>query len=126
MPFGEAPSGMPGVQTLLPLTLQFFHQQRATLNQVSHWLSGAAQRLFGIAERGQLLPGNFADLAIVDLNHEWTIENKTTVSQCGWSAFDGLTIKGRPVMTFVNGQLIFREGEFFEFPGCAKEVCFNY
>ena len=126
LPFGEAPSGMPGVETLLPLTLQFFHQQRATLNQVSHWLSGAAQRLFGIEGRGQLLPGNFADLAIVDLNHEWTIENKTTVSQCGWSAFDGVKVKGRPVMTFVNGQLVFREGECFEFPGNAQEVRFNY
>ncbi len=126
LPFGEAPSGMPGVETLLPLTLQFFHQQRASLNQVSHWLSGAAQQLFGIEGRGPLFPGNFADLAIVDLNHEWTIQNKATVSQCGWSAFDGLKVKGRPVMTFVNGQLVFREGEFFELPGNAKEVCFNY
>ena len=125
LPFGEAPSGMPGVETLLPLTLQFYQQQKANLNQVSHWLSGAAQSLFGIEGRGQLLAGNFADLAVVDLNHEWTIENKTTVSQCGWSAFDGLTVKGKPIMTFVNGQLVFREGEFFKVPENAKEVTFR-
>jgi dihydroorotase len=95
------------------------------LNQVSHWLSGAAQSLFGIDGRGQLLAGNFADLAVIDLNHEWTIENKTTVSQCGWSAFDGLTVKGKPIMTFVNGQLVFREGEFFKLPENAKEVTFR-
>ncbi|MEC8678238.1 MAG: dihydroorotase [Candidatus Margulisiibacteriota bacterium] len=125
LPFGEAPSGMPGVETLLPLTLQFYQQQKANLNQISHWLSGAAQSLFGIEGRGQLLAGNFADLAVVDLNHEWTIENKTTVSQCGWSAFDGLTVKGKPIMTFVNGQLVFREGEFFKVPENANEVTFR-
>lgn len=125
LPFGEAPSGMPGVETLLPLTLQFYQQQKANLNQISHWLSGAAQSLFGIEGRGQLVTGNYADLAIVDLNHEWTIKNKTTVSQCGWSAFDGLKVKGRPVMTFVNGQLVFREGEFFKLPNNSKEVTFR-
>ena len=125
LPFGEAPSGMPGVETLLPLTLQFYQQQKANLNQVSHWLSGAAQSLFGIEGRGQLVAGNYADLAIVDLNHEWTIENKTTVSQCAWSAFDGLTVKGKSIMTFVNGQLVFREGEFFKVPANAKEVTFR-
>ncbi|RAP24734.1 dihydroorotase [Candidatus Marinamargulisbacteria bacterium SCGC AG-343-K17] len=121
-PFGQAPSGMPGVETLLPLTLQFFHDQRATLHDVSRWLSGAAQRLFNIDRRGQLLDGYFADLVLVDLNTEWTIENKATVSQCGWSAFDGWTVKGRPIMTFVNGQMVFREGEFFQFPDVADEV----
>ena len=124
-PFGQAPSGMPGVETLLPLTLQFYQQQRATLNDVSRWLSGAAQQLFNIDRRGQLLEGYFADFAIVDLNSEWTIENKTTVSQCGWSAFDGWTVKGKPIMTFVNGQQVFREGEFFHHENTSQEVVFN-
>ena len=69
--------------------------------------------------------GYFADLVLVDLNTEWTIENKATVSQCGWSAFDGWTVKGRPIMTFVNGQMVFREGEFFQFPDVADEVVLN-
>ncbi|MGC6367510.1 MAG: dihydroorotase [Candidatus Marinamargulisbacteria bacterium] len=124
-PFGQAPSGMPGVETLLPLTLQFYQQQRATLNDVSRWLSGAAQQLFNIDRRGQLLERYFADFAIVDLNSEWTIENKTTVSQCGWSAFDGWTVKGKPIMTFVNGQQVFREGEFFHHENTSQEVVFN-
>ena len=124
-PFGQAPSGMPGVETLLPLTPQFYQQQRATLNDVSRWLSGAAQQLFNIDRRGQLLEGYFADFAIVDLNSEWTIENKTTVSQCGWSAFDGWTVKGKPIMTFVNGQQVFREGEFFHHENTSQEVVFN-
>lgn len=123
-PFGQAPSGMPGVETLLPLTLQFYHQKNATLNDVSRWLSGAPQRLFNIDRRGQILPGYFADFVVVDLDASWIIENKTTVSQCGWSAFDGWKGKGKPVMTFVNGQMVFREGEFFYAPGIASEVSF--
>ncbi|MBL6722861.1 MAG: dihydroorotase [Candidatus Margulisbacteria bacterium] len=121
-PFGVAPSGMPGVETLLPLTLQFYHQKNATLNDVSRWLSGAAQRLFNIDRRGLLSPGYFADMVLVDLNKSWTIENKTTVSQCGWSAFDGWQVKGKPIATFVNGQMVFREGEWFHLPGVAQEV----
>lgn len=124
-PFGQAPSGMPGVETLLPLTLKFYHEQRATLSQVSQWLSGAAQQLFNIDRRGRLIEGYFADFAIVDLNSEWVIENKHTVSQCGWSAFDGWKVKGKPIMTFVNGQLVFREGEFFYTKGVASEVSFS-
>ncbi|MEK9727208.1 MAG: dihydroorotase [Candidatus Margulisiibacteriota bacterium] len=126
LPFGQAPSGMPGVETLLPLTLQFYQQRKATLNQVSHWLSGAAQRLFGIESRGQLIPGYYADLAIIDLNHEWTIENKAMLTRCGWSAFDGLKVKGRPLMTVVNGQMVCREQEFLIPSGVGQEVQFNH
>jgi dihydroorotase len=123
-PFGTAPSGMPGVETLLPLALQFYQTRNATLNQVSHWVSGAAQSLFGIQDRGRLCDGYFADLVIVDLDGEMVIENKTTVSKCGWSAFDGKKIKGRPLMTFVNGQMVYREGEFYSVKNNAAEVTF--
>ena len=58
-PFGMAPSGMPGVETLLPLTLQFYHQKNATLNDVTRWLSGAPQRLFNIDRRGAVITGLF-------------------------------------------------------------------
>ncbi len=123
-PFGDAPSGMPGVETLLPLTLQFYQQKNATLNDVSRWLSAAPQRLFNIDRRGQLMAGYFADMVLVDLNKLWAIENKDMVSQCGWSAFDGWTVKGRPVMTFVNGQMVVREGEVLMGPGSGEEVQF--
>jgi dihydroorotase len=121
-PFGTAPSGMPGVETLLPLTLRFYHEQKATLNNVSEWLSGAAQRLFNIDRRGRLIEGYYADLAVVDLDKSWTIQNKTTVSRCGWSAFDGWTVKGKPLITIVNGQIVYREGECLIEKPCGREV----
>ncbi len=121
-PFGQAPSGMPGVETLLPLTLQYYHNQRATLTDVSRWLSAAPQRLFGIPDRGQLIEGYYADLAVVDLQGAMTITNASTISHCGWTAFDGMKLKGRPIMTFVNGQQVYREGGFFWHPTNAMPV----
>ena len=126
LPFGEAPSGMPGVETLLPLMLNLYHQQQCTLPQLTRWLSGAVHDIFSIDRRGLLKPGYFADLALVDLNGQLTISNSTTQSKCGWSAFDGATVTGKPIMTFVNGQLVWREGEFFQFEEpIAKEVQFR-
>jgi dihydroorotase len=110
-PFGKAPSGMPGVETLLPLCLNLYNQQKCTLLDVTRWLSAAPQRLFGIQHKGLLQPGYDADLVLVDLNGKQTISNATVASKCGWSAFDGWDITGRVVMTFVNGQCVVREGE---------------
>ena len=115
LPFGEAPSGMPGVETLLPLMLNLYNQQKCTLPQVSRWLSGAVHDIFGIDRRGLLKEGYYADLALVDVNGTLDISNSTTQSKCGWSAFDGMRVTGKPVMTFVNGQLVWREGEFMVF-----------
>ena len=126
LPFGDAPSGMPGVETLLPLVLDLYHQQKCTLPQVTRWLSGAVHDIFGIDRRGVLKPGYFADLALVDLAGSFTVSNSTVQSNCGWSAFDGQIITGKPIMTFVNGQMVWREGQFFEFEDpVAQEVLFR-
>ena len=62
---------------------------------------------------------------MVDLNVTLDISNATTLSKCGWSAFDGMRVTGKPVMTFVNGQMVWREGEFIVFDGCVgAEVSF--
>ena len=121
-PFGQAPSGMPGVETLLPLMLEWYHDQRASLTQISHWVSGAPQRLFNIRDRGQLIPGTWADLAVFDLNGSMTIQNNRVVSASGWSAFDGTTVRSRPIMTLVNGQMVYREGDWTMVPDNAREI----
>jgi dihydroorotase len=110
-PFGQAPSGMPGVETLLPLCLNLYNQQKCTLLDVTRWLSVAPQRLFGIQHKGLIETGYDADLVLVDLKGKQSISNATVQSKCGWSAFDGWDITGRVVMTFVNGQCVVREGE---------------
>lgn len=122
LPFGEAPSGMPGVETLLPLVLTVYNHQRCTLPQVTRWLSGAAHALFNIEQRGILTTGFYADFAIVDLKKRWTASNDAIESACGWTAFDGWPMIGKPIMTVVNGQIVWREGQHSDQPLAAQEV----
>jgi dihydroorotase len=122
--FGKAPSGMPGVETTLPLLLNLVHQKKLSLEQVVRLTSSKVAQLFNIKNKGQLSKGYDADLVLVDLNKSRQITKQNTVSKCGWSIFEGQTVTGLPIATFVNGQLVYREGDFFEkFKG--KEVEFN-
>ena len=114
LPFGKAPSGLPGIETSLPLMLNRFNQELCTLPQLVQWMCKAPASLFSIANKGELKVGYDADLVLVDLNASKTIKRENVISKCGWSAFEGWTLKGWPVMTLVNGQPVFREGDFFE------------
>ncbi|NDC83381.1 dihydroorotase [bacterium] len=111
--FGKAPSGMPGIETSLPLLLTLVNQNRCTIKDVCRWTSEAPAQLFGIRGKGRIETGFDADLVLVDLKARRIIKNNTTVSRCGWSAFEGHKIQGLPIATFVNGQMVFREGDFF-------------
>ena len=113
-PYGEAPSGMPGVETSLPLLLNQVDKGNCTLQDISNWMSGNQARLYNIQNKGFLKVGYDADIVLVDLKKKKKISNETVVSKCGWTAFDGTECTGWPVATLVNGQVVFREGDFFE------------
>lgn len=110
-PFGKAPSGMPGVDTSLPLMLNQVAKGQASLAEIQHWLCHQPANLFNIENKGFLQEGYDADLALVDLEKKWTISGKNSFSKCGWSAFDGTTVVGKPMMTFVQGHKVFHEGD---------------
>ncbi len=112
--FGKAPSGMPGVETSLSLLLTLAAQGQITYHQLTEWLCHAPARLFNIENKGFLKAGFDADLAIVDLNARKTLSNETTISKCGWTPFNGREVTGIPILTVVNGQIVYREGDFFE------------
>ena len=109
-PFGQAPSGMPGVDTHLPLLLNQVSQKNCTLNDVQKWVSHQPAQLFGIKNKGFLEVGYDADIVAVDLEKKWTIKGEESFSKCKWSAFEGETITGKPIITFVNGNIVYREG----------------
>ncbi|MGE4169762.1 MAG: dihydroorotase [Candidatus Margulisiibacteriota bacterium] len=113
-PFGQAPSGMPGVETSLPLLLTQVAQHRCSLEQASRWLSAKPAELFKIHNKGELRVGFDADLALVDLNATYKIEAKNLHSKCGWTAFEDWTVTGKPIATVVNGHFVYREGDFFK------------
>ena len=84
-PYPGSPSGMPGVQTLLPLLLDHAANGRLSLQRVIELTSAGAQRIFGIVGKGRIAAGYDADFTIVDLKKRWTIEDQWLQSKCGWS-----------------------------------------
>jgi dihydroorotase len=113
-PYGDAPSGMPGVETSLPLMLNRVHEGKCLLQDVVKWMCENPYLLYRVKNKGQILPGFDADLVLVDLKKRKMIENEKLYTKVRWSPYHGWTLQGWPVMTFVNGNLVFREGEFFE------------
>jgi dihydroorotase len=104
-----SPSGMPGVQTLLPLLLDHVANGRTTLQRVVELTSAGAQRIFGIVGKGRIAAGYDADFTIVDLKAQWTIEESWLASRCGWSPFTGMRLTGKPVGTIIRGRRVMWE-----------------
>lgn len=102
-PYPASPSGMPGVQTLLPLLLDHVAAGRTTLQRVIELTSAGPQRVFGLVTKGRIAVGYDADFSVVDLKKRWTVTEDWLQSRCGWSPFTGMELTGKPVGTFVRG-----------------------
>ncbi len=109
--YPASPSGMPGVQTLLPLLLDHVAAGRTTLQRVVELTSAGALRVFGLVGKGRIAAGYDADFTVVDLKTRWTIEDNWLASRCGWSPFTGLTLTGRPIGTIVRGRRVMWEAQ---------------
>ncbi|HEX5957292.1 MAG TPA: dihydroorotase [Hyphomicrobiaceae bacterium] len=104
-------SGMTGVQTLVPIMLDHVNAGRLTLERFVDLTSHGPQRLFGIRGKGRIAVGYDADLTIVDLGRRETITNAWVQSRCGWTPYDGVSVQGWPVGTFVRGRRTMWDGE---------------
>jgi dihydroorotase len=122
-PYPASPSGMPGVQTLLPLLLDHCHAGRLSLARVVDLTSAGAQRIYGIAGKGRLALGYDADVTLVDLKAERVIEESWLASKCGWSPFAGRRVMGWPLATVIRGRVVVRDGEL-QGPPAGRPVSF--
>ncbi len=110
-PYPASPSGMPGVQTLLPIMLNHVAHGRLSLERLVDLTSHGPQRVFGMAAKGRMAEGYDADLTLVDLKAERVLRHADMASRCGWTPFDGMTVRGYPVMTIIRGKTVMRDGE---------------
>jgi dihydroorotase len=110
-PYPESPSGMTGVQTLLPLMLDHVHAGRLSLHRLVDLTSAGPARVFGLEGKGRITEGADADLVLVDLARRETITNARIASRCGWTPFDGQEVTGWPVATVLRGRVVMRDGE---------------
>ena len=109
--YPATPSGMTGVQTLVPIMLDHVSAGRLSLMRFVDLTSAGPARLFAIAGKGRIAVGYDADLTVVDLKRRQTITNQWIKSRAGWTPYDGLTVTGWPVATFVRGYRVMWEGE---------------
>lgn len=109
--YPNTPSGMPGVETSLPLMLTQAMQGRCTIAQVAHWMSTAVAQAYGIPQKGAIAPGYDADLVLVDLEAYRPVLRQGLLTKCGWSPFEGWNLTGWPVTTIVGGQVVYNQGQ---------------
>ncbi len=118
-PYPASPSGMPGVQTLVPVMLDHVNAGRLSLERFVDLTSHGPARLFGIAGKGRIAAGYDADFTIVDLAAERTIANSWIESRCGWTPYDGRKVRGWPIATVVRGSIVMRNGAIIGAAGGA-------
>lgn len=110
-PYPQSPSGMTGVQTLVPIMLDHVNAGRLSLQRFVDMTSAGPHRLFGIANKGRIAAGYDADFTIVDLKLTQTITNSWIASKAGWTPYDGVSVTGWPVGTVIRGNTVMWQGE---------------
>ncbi len=110
-PYPNSPSGMTGVQTLVPLMLDHVNAGALSLERFVDMSSHGPARIFNIARKGRIAVGYDADLTVVDLKRRETITNDWVASKAGWTPYDGVTVTGWPVGTILRGNTVMWQGE---------------
>ena len=109
--YPASPSGMPGVQTYVPIMLNHVNEGRLSLERFVDLSSHGPARLFGIARKGRIAQGHDADFTIVDMKARRTITNDWIESRCGWTPYDGKQVTGWPIGTMLRGRKVMWQGE---------------
>ena len=109
--YPDSPSGMPGVQTIFPVMLNHVNNKKLSLKKLIKLMCENPCKIFGIKNKGFIKEGYDADLTIVDMNKEQIIKDEMIASKCGWTPFNNYKVKGCPIGTIVNGNLVMSDGK---------------
>lgn len=109
--YAKCPSGGPLIQHSLVAMLELMHQGVFSLQQVVDKMCHAPARLFNVQDRGFIREGDHADLVLVDLDAPWTVTKENLLYKCGWSPFEGQQFRSKVMNTWVNGSMVFANGE---------------
>lgn len=112
--YWAAPSGVPGVQHMLPILLNAVHFGRLTLTRVAQVTAEWPARKFGIENKGVIAEGYDADLTLVGMGVAREVTTKDVLSKCGWTPYEGMELYGWPVMTLLAGEVVYDHGKFPE------------
>jgi len=110
-PYPQSPSGMTGVQTLVPIMLDHVAAGRLTLQRFVDLTSAGPARIFGVVGKGRIAAGYDADFTVVDLKRRETIRDPWIASRSAWTPYDDKTVTGWPIGTFIRGRKVMWDGE---------------
>ncbi|MEN3052362.1 MAG: dihydroorotase [Candidatus Methanosuratincola petrocarbonis] len=116
---GSPPSGVPGVETSLPLMVDASMRGLIRLEDVVRLMSHSPARIFRIRGKGSLEPGKDADIVLVDPREERRVDPDALHYKCGWTPYEGMVLRGWPVATVLGGSLAYMRGEFYPVRGSA-------
>jgi dihydroorotase len=109
-PYPQSPSGMPGVQTIVPVLLNHINEGRMTLEKLVDGMSGCLSRLWDVKNKGAIKVGYDADITIVDMNKKVTYTDDMMANISGWTPIHGRTLKGAPTYTIIAGKVVMDNG----------------
>lgn len=109
--YPKSPSGMPGVETSLPLMLTEAKKGKCSVFQVANWMSTAVAKAYHIPNKGLIKEGYDADLVLVDLENYQPVLREKLQTKSGWSPFEGWSLTGWPIVTIVGGEIAFNRGK---------------
>lgn len=124
-PYPQSPSGMPGVQTMLPVMLDHVHHGRLTLARLVDLLCHGPARVYGITGKGRIAAGMDADFALVDLAAAQTLSDRHMLSKCGWTPYDGMRVTGRVQGTVLRGRVVQWDGQLVGESPRGRPVSFD-
>ena len=117
--------GMPGVETSLALMINAYNEGKISLEMIQKLMCENPAKIMKIEKRGKLKEGYFADIIAVDLEKEWTVGVDDTIeSKCGWTPYENWKLKGKNILTIVNGKVVFENGKFNDNLENGREVEF--
>ncbi|MBL4655670.1 MAG: dihydroorotase [Bacteroidia bacterium] len=112
--YETCPAGVPLIQHSLNTMLEFYHQNKITLEKIVEKMCHAPANCFQVKDRGFIRKGYWADLVLVDLDDSWKVEKDNLLYKCNWSPFEGYEFKSKVTHTFVNGNMVYENGNFEE------------
>lgn len=123
-PYPQSPSGVPGVQTLVPLMLHHVSQNKLTLEKFVELTTENVRKTFGVLGKGRIEVGYDADFTIVDLQRTEEVKKSWLQSKANWSPFEGMKLTGWPVMTILSGEICMQDAKILK-PHTGQVVHFQ-
>lgn len=124
----KAQAGTPGIQETLPALITGYYRRfgkeniKECLKLISMYCAQNPAKIFGFKQKGEIKVGKDADFVVLNTTDVWKVKKQNLFTKCGWSAYEGMKLIGRPKATFLRGRLVYKTGKILAKPGFGKVI----